>query len=251
MSGYRQLALTDAASTNTEALALAKKGETSGLWVTAVRQTGGRGRRGREWVSEPGNLYASILLIDPGPPQSLANLPFVAAVAAHSAVERFFADRPVRPAIKWPNDILVGNEKLVGILLESEQLPGGRTSVVAGFGINCAHHPDNVAIPATDLRSCGVMITAGQLFPILASSMDRAMSIWNCGAGFAAIRRQWLNAVQGLGDRVKVNLHDGSVEGYFDRIDENGYLMLRLDDGNHCRISAGDLFFTRSESERA
>jgi BirA family biotin operon repressor/biotin-[acetyl-CoA-carboxylase] ligase len=247
LPNYRHLSLEEVVSTNSEALALARRGEPGNLWVSAERQSGGRGRRGREWVSRAGNLYASLLLTDPGPASALANLPFVAAAAVHSAVDRFFADRPVRPKIKWPNDILVGNEKLVGILLESEQLPGKTNTVVIGFGINCRHHPENVAMPATDLQACGIMVEPAKLFPILAGSMDRALSVWDRGRGFSAIRRQWLDAAQGLGERVKVNLHEGVFEGYFNRIDDDGYLILRLDDGNFRRISAGDLFFYHAE----
>jgi len=247
LSGYRHLRLPKVDSTNSEALALAKRGEAGGLWVTARQQTAGRGRRGRNWVSHTGNLYASLLLDDPAPQKYLGNLPFVAAVAAHSAVDRFFADRPVRPKIKWPNDILVGNEKLVGILLESETLSNSRNLVVVGFGVNCAHHPENTTIPATDLNACGVLISPEKLFQILAESMDWALSTWKHGEGFRAIRRQWLAVAQGLGEQVTVNLKDGTLDGRFDRIDHDGHLILRLDDDSHRRISAGDLFFTGTQ----
>lgn len=247
LPGYRHLALDQAGSTNTEALSIARSGDPGNLWVTAVRQIAGRGRRGRPWVSEAGNLYASLLLIDPAPHKFIANLPLVAAVAAHSAIEGFFADRPARPSIKWPNDVLVGNHKLVGILLESEQLPDDRTAVVVGFGINCAHHPEDLSVKATDLHSCGVMVNPENLFPIVAASMDRTLSLWNRGRGFAMIRRKWIEAARGLGERVTVNLQDISIEGYFERIDEDGNLILRLDNGDRRSISAGDMFFFRSD----
>lgn len=250
LSGYRHLALEEAGSTNTEALTIARAGDPGKLWVTAGRQVAGRGRRGRQWISEAGNLYASLLLIDPAPANLLANLPLVAAVALHGAIDSFFADRPTRPSIKWPNDILIGNEKLVGILLESEQLPDGRMAVVVGCGVNCAHHPEIPGAASTDLNACGVMVTPESLFPVLAASMDRALSLWNRGQGFPAIRRKWLESARGLGDRVIVNLQDGSLEGYFDRIDDDGNLILRLDSGDQRRISAGDLFFFRSNGVR-
>ncbi len=248
LPGYRHLALDAVASTNSEALAMARDGEPAGLWISARRQTAGRGRRGREWISDEGNLYASLLLTNPAELAHLGNLPFVAAIAAHRAVDGFFADRPLRPKIKWPNDILVGDEKLAGILLESERMSDGRVAVVLGFGINCAHHPDGTATPATDLDTCGVRIAPQKMFSALASSMDWALSIWRNGEAFAEIRRLWLEAAEGVGKRVRLNLHNGSLEGYFDRIDSDGHLILRLDDGEYRRVSAGDLFFFGSES---
>jgi BirA family biotin operon repressor/biotin-[acetyl-CoA-carboxylase] ligase len=74
------------ASTNIECMERARAGDPGGLWVTANRQTGGRGRRGRPWVSEPGNLYASLLLIDPAPRGAMASLPLAVTVAVYDAV---------------------------------------------------------------------------------------------------------------------------------------------------------------------
>src|SRR2546430_2146073 len=98
-------------STNSEALALASAGERGPLWVVAERQSGGRGRRGREWVSEAGNLFASLLLTNPAPPDRCPELAFVAALAVHDAVNE--AAVPLKPslAIKWPNDLLLGDAK--------------------------------------------------------------------------------------------------------------------------------------------
>jgi len=84
--GARLISLDDVGSTNAEAFARARAGERGPLWITAQRQTAGRGRRGRAWVSEPGNLYASLLLTDPAPPQRAAELSLVAALAVHDAI---------------------------------------------------------------------------------------------------------------------------------------------------------------------
>ena len=102
-------------STNAEALARASLGERGPLWIVAERQTAGRGRRGREWVSEPGNLYASLLLTDVAPAAATPEICFVAALALHDAVLDCCAGlAPARLTLKWPNDLLLDGGKLAG-----------------------------------------------------------------------------------------------------------------------------------------
>ncbi|KAB2952460.1 MAG: biotin--[acetyl-CoA-carboxylase] ligase [Rhizobiaceae bacterium] len=226
-------------------MARARAGDPGNLWVTARRQLQGRGRRGRPWVSEEGNLYASLLLVDPAPSARLGTLPLVAAVAVYRALKPLFVRTPQALAIKWPNDILVDGRKINGILLESESLPGGRMAVVVGCGVNCRHHPDNPAYPATDLSDCGVELEPKDLFVSLAHAMAGTLAEWNRGDGFAEIRETWLRGARGIGERVAVNLHEGQVTGVFEDIDTDGYLCLLTEDGARRRISAGDLFFTQ------
>jgi BirA family biotin operon repressor/biotin-[acetyl-CoA-carboxylase] ligase len=243
LPGHRHLALGDVSSTNAVALEMAAAGEPGQLWVTAKRQLKGRGRRGRAWVSEEGNLYASLLLIDPAPLAKLSSLPLVAAVAVYRALKPLFAATPQALAIKWPNDILVDGKKINGILLESGALPDGRMAVVIGCGVNCRRHPENPAYPATDLAECGFDKTPGELFLDLARSMTATLRLWKRGDGFADIREEWLRAARGVGEPVTVNLHEGRIDGVFVEIDADGYLCLATADGELRRISAGDLFF--------
>ncbi len=222
---------------------MAEKGEPGNLWVTAKRQLDGRGRRGRAWISEAGNLYASLLLLDPASKEAIANLPLVAAVAVHDALKPYFKKTPQALAIKWPNDILVDGRKINGVLLESSFLGDGRHAVVIGCGINCAHHPQNSYFPATDLTTCGLGVTPQAVFERLASAFTETLSLWNRGAGFAVIREKWLMAARGIGEQVTVNYADHSISGMFEEIDHDGYLCLKLDDGTRQKISAGDLSF--------
>ena len=182
-------------STNAEAFALANAGEPAPFWIAARSQTAGRGRRGRSWTSEPGNLYASLLLSDPSPPERAAELSFVAALAAYDAVAEV-AGLAGRLAIKWPNDVLCDGAKLAGILIE-----GQGASVVVGIGINCAHHPAGTPYPATDLAACGVRVSPDRLFEALASAMRRRLAQWDRGTGFASIRADWLARAAGLARR--------------------------------------------------
>ena len=111
------------------------------MWITAARQTAGRGRRGNAWVSEPGNLYASLLLTDAAPAAHLPELCFVVALAVRDALGSVAPELLSRLKLKWPNDLLLDGAKLAGILIEAESV-GGKTITAAGIGVNCVHHPD-------------------------------------------------------------------------------------------------------------
>jgi BirA family biotin operon repressor/biotin-[acetyl-CoA-carboxylase] ligase len=174
-------------STNGEALALARAGDRGPVWVTASSQTAGRGRRGRAWVSEPGNLYASLLLTDPSPPQRAAELSFVAALAVHDAVGGRVPGVAARLALKWPNDLLIDRCKFAGILIEGEG-----AAVVIGIGVNCTHHPADTAYPATDLASAGIRATPEGVFAALSAAMVVRLDQWKRGEDFPAIRTDWL-----------------------------------------------------------
>src|SRR5215813_15500782 len=105
--GVRLVSHEPLTSTNIEALTLARAGERGPLWVTAGRQGAGRGRHGRTWTSEPGNLFASLLLTEPAPPEHWPELSFVAALAIHDTIADLAPGAPARLAIKWPNHLLL------------------------------------------------------------------------------------------------------------------------------------------------
>lgn len=244
VSGYRRLTRGNVGSTNDEAFKQALDGDPGGLWVTATSQSKGKARRGRTWTSEPGNLYASLLLIDPAPLSQLATLPLVAALAVFRALQPLVAETGNMLAIKWPNDILLNGAKINGILLESQSAGNGKSAVVIGCGINCRSHPAETIYPTTSLMQAGIEATTDRVFALLAEEMAEALSMWDQGRGFALIRKHWIEAADGIGKSVKVNLADGHLEGIFEDIDTDGCLLLRQTGGNVKRISAGDLFFS-------
>src|SRR4051812_18934567 len=127
-AGVRLIAHEVLISTNGEALSLAANGERGPLWVTADHQTGGRGRRGRTWVSEAGNLFASLLLTEAAAPEHWPELAFVAALAIHDAVSEAAQGLRSQLSIKWPNDVLTGGKKFAGVLIEGQ----GEECVVVG-----------------------------------------------------------------------------------------------------------------------
>ncbi len=223
-------------STNEEALRLARAGERAPLWVSARQQTAGRGRRGRTWVSEPGNLYASLLLSNPSPPDRFPELSFVAALALHDAVTARIPGLSGRVALKWPNDLLIDRNKFAGILVEGE----GAT-VVIGLGVNCVHHPAGTEYPATDLAAAGVRATPDSVFASLSAAMLVRLMQWDRGAGFAAIRSDWIARAAGLGKPVRIKTADGELAGQFEGIDGSGRLVLRLPDGTMQAVAAGDV----------
>jgi BirA family biotin operon repressor/biotin-[acetyl-CoA-carboxylase] ligase len=223
-------------STSAEALRLWRAGERGPLWIVARSQSAGRGRRGRSWVSEPGNLYVSLLLTDPAPPDRAAELSFVAALALHDAITGRIPGLDARLRLKWPNDLLIDRNKFAGILVEGEG-----PAVVIGIGVNCVHHPSGTDYPATDLATAGVRTSPESLLPPLSRAMLARLEQWDRGAGFAAIRADWLARAIGLGKPVRVRLAEGELVGQFEAIDPSGRLVLRLADGTMQTVTAGDV----------
>jgi BirA family transcriptional regulator, biotin operon repressor / biotin---[acetyl-CoA-carboxylase] ligase len=240
-AGVRYVAHDTLGSTNVEALALARAGEAGPLWVTAARQTAGRGRRGNAWASEPGNLYASLLLTDAAPPAQLPQLCFVVALALRDAVAAVAPALAAKLTLKWPNDLLLDGAKLSGILIEAESI-GGVTATVIGIGVNCAHHPAKTGYPATDLATQGAPVAPEALFRALSGAMITRLADWDRGAGFAAVRAAWLRHAGGIGAEIVVRLPRRELAGTFESLDAAGCLMLRRADGQLEAITAGEVF---------
>lgn len=246
---YRHLALNQCGSTNAECINAAGEGDPGKLWITAKSQTGGKGSRGRSWVSEPGNLYASLLLVDACPRRHLAELTFVAAIAVRDALKLIARLSSLEISLKWPNDVLLDGKKVSGILLESSTI--GDTAITAiGIGINCKHHPAETNYPATDLAEAGYEIEPDELLNILSQCMADAINVWNKGINFEAVRHNWLSDAHRLGETISINLPGReTISGKFQTIDDQGLLLLEQASGELMRISVGDVFFTQSESQ--
>lgn len=230
-------------STNAEALARAKNGEPGPLFVIAARQSAGRGRRGRPWVSAPGNLHATLLVTDPAPPAASPQLCFVAALALHDAsIDCCPGLAPSRLKLKWPNDLLLDGAKLSGILVEGAALADGRIAAAVGFGVNCKQHPADVPFAATDFAAAGFDLAPAALLERLAARWLLRAGEWSRGEGFGAIRAAWLLRASGIGSAIEVRLPDRSLRGVFEGIDKQGALLLRKDNNECEMISAGDVF---------
>lgn len=249
-AGHRLIVHDRLDSTNSEALRLARAGEAGPLWIVALEQTSGRGRRGREWVSATGNLAASLMFTAPVTPAVAANLGFVASLAVSAACRALAPDLLL--SLKWPNDVLANDVwasggsakggKIAGLLLESE-MQGGALAIVVGFGVNLASAPEGMPFPAQSLQGAGQNVSAGAVFSALTDAWLDYASLWNEGRGFDVIRNAWLAQARGIGQAISVRTGDRVESGIFETLDEEGRLVLRLDDGGTRLIAAGDVYF--------
>ena len=243
--GVRLLSLEDVDSTNEEARRLIAAGERGPLWIVAARQTKGRGRLGRDWISPPGNLFASLILHDIGDVSTAPQLGFVTGVAAMRALKALGVGTGA--ALKWPNDLLLDGAKLGGVLLETVTVPTGdlRAPVapvaIIGIGVNCATAPDDLPYPARALSARGPDApTRDTFFAALSDAFVETLAVWRGGEGFAQLRAEWLQYAAGLGEFIRVALAHETIEGRFDAIDAAGRLMLTTASGVRT-IEAGDV----------
>jgi BirA family biotin operon repressor/biotin-[acetyl-CoA-carboxylase] ligase len=232
-------------STNAEARRRADAGEAGPLWIAARRQTAGRGRRGRGWSTETGNLAATLLTTTTRPPAEAAQLTFVAALALADLFDAFVP--PSLVTIKWPNDVMIGRIKSSGILIESGTRPDGRVWLAVGCGVNLAHAPTDTERPATRLADHlkdGVAAppTPQEALNVLAEAFGRRLTLWERD-GFAAVAEAWTARAQGLGEACVARLGSETVEGVAEGLEPDGALRLRLPSGEVRRITAGDVFF--------
>ena len=220
-------------------------GEAVPFWVMADRQTAGRGRSGRAWDSLPGNLHASVALRLSCDQQRAAQLSLVAGVAVIGAVRALATDQRSSNIdmmrLKWPNDIMAGDAKLGGILIETtSDFASGDLMCVIGFGLNVVSNPD-IDRKLANLHLLGLVVTASQVQDALAVSLSDALDVWNEGLGFAAIRARWLDAGLSEGNAIGVNAGNGVVTGVFAGLDDGGALLMRDASGQVERFTFGDV----------
>jgi len=237
-AGFRHLHFDNLGSTNVEALARAE----DRLWVTAAEQSAGRGRRGRAWIAPRGNVYASLVLVNPAEPRRAADLCFVAALAVSDAVYAVAPRAATGMALKWPNDVLVDGAKVAGILIEGAHAEG-LFSAVIGVGVNIASHPEGTPYPATHLAASDAPLDCATFFAAMSDAFAVRLAQWKRGENFVSIRKDWLARAAGLGQRIIVRLPGSQIDGVFEALDEEGVLILLDDEGRRRPVSAGEIFF--------
>jgi BirA family biotin operon repressor/biotin-[acetyl-CoA-carboxylase] ligase len=280
---FRSLILDQVGSTNREAFALAESGVAGPLWVMARRQSAGRGRADRQWVSAPGNLHASLLIELDCPPTAVPQLSLLAGVATFDAIRRAAAaDGAPVPAglrLKWPNDVLIGQAKCAGILVEtSGAFPGRRgmaspvqgrrldpsapfgegtpapgsslaitaITAVIGIGIDLAWHPTAMHRAATDLAAHGCRIAPEAMLEILDEAMQRWLGIWDNGRGFHSIRQGWLEGAGPVGEMCTVDTGRERIAGTFADLDPTGALIICDNHGRRRTVTFGDVALDRA-----
>jgi BirA family biotin operon repressor/biotin-[acetyl-CoA-carboxylase] ligase len=238
---YQLVALDVVDSTNEEAKRRAAKGAPHGTVVWSRRQTAGRGRRGRTWTSEEGNLYVSVLLRDGLTAATATQLTFVAANAILDTASSFLP-QTTDIQVKWPNDVLIDGAKVSGILLETAAASDGSLDwLVVGIGINVDHGPAATPYPAISLREAGAGdISVPAVLRAVVKHFNDDFAVWR-KLGFDPIREKWLGKAAGLGKPITVRLEDETLHGTFDGLDPSGALIL-ANGSETRRVTAGDVF---------
>lgn len=230
-------------STQRIARDLAREGAAEGTTVVAEQQTAGRGRLGRQWHSPKGmNLYCSIVLRPTLPPVAVPQIALVIGVAAAAAIVE---ETGRRPAIKWPNDVLLAGRKVVGILTEMESEVERVHHVIAGIGVNLntpeSAFPRELRGKASSLFALtGVRVDraafAGRLLAATESRYGRFLS-----EGFSSVVAEWESYSCLTGKHVRVASADGELAGRVLGLDTDGALRLAGTGGNVVRIVAGEV----------
>jgi BirA family transcriptional regulator, biotin operon repressor / biotin---[acetyl-CoA-carboxylase] ligase len=227
-------------STNSEARRLADAGELGPLWIWSDEQTGGRGRLGHTWISEPGNLYATCLFQTGASEISAVQISFVAAIAVYEVATRLVPNG--RFLLKWPNDVLNGGAKFCGLL--SEIVGTNPTRIALGCGINLAHSPVLASYPVTKL---GSEFKAHAVLSGFAVQFANWLKVWDEGRGFAKIREAWLQRSVEIGHHLTV---DG-VAGTFDGLANDGALLVSFGGAPLKAVYAGEVQFAYIEELRS
>jgi len=220
------------------------------IWISTDVQTLGRGRRGRDWVSQTGNLFCTGLYEFDGKLADAAKLSFAAALALTETLDDYID--PSLITIKWPNDVLIGGDKAAGILLESG-IYEGRLWVAIGMGVNLLSSPqaDNYStthllahIAKEKLVGENSVFTGTQ--PMIGKLAERFEHWKNLylKTGFTPVRDAWLARAQGIGGPVTAKLSNDIIEGIAQGMDEDGALELKTETGETVKIHAGDVFFS-------
>ena len=235
-------------STNTEANRLAREDAPEGTLIVANAQTRGRGRLGRSWVSPPGSgLYLSIILRPSCSPDWFPRLTLTAGVAVASAIQ----ETGMRPQLKWPNDILIADRKVGGILTEAVFDKKRINFVILGIGINVNTERDELPISvrslATSLRlSLGKPLSRTHLLQSLLHQLEQWYEFFRAGA-FETILETWCEFDTTLGRVVEVFLPERRIVGVAETLESDGTLLVRDKRGCLHRIVAGDVVHCRLE----
>jgi BirA family biotin operon repressor/biotin-[acetyl-CoA-carboxylase] ligase len=232
-------------STNADARRRADAGEAGPLWIVARRQSEGRGRRGRQWESQDGNLFSTLLQLTRKSPAEAAQVTFVAALAIADLLDAWAPASLV--TIKWPNDVMLAGQKASGVLVESGAHETGGLWLAVGIGVNLAHAPEGTERPATALvHHLRGDVTAPPTVEAAAATLAEAFAVWMDRwetLGFEPILDAWRARTAGLDGPAVARLGRETVEGTAEGVAPDGALKLRLADGSLRLISAGDVFF--------
>jgi BirA family biotin operon repressor/biotin-[acetyl-CoA-carboxylase] ligase len=228
-------------STNTWLVNRAAEGAPEGLIAVADYQSAGRGRLDRRWESPAdASLLCSILLRPDVGPDQLQLVVACVALSARAALVRLSG---VRPGLKWPNDLIVGDAKVAGLLAEIVAVDE-RLAVVIGLGVNLTHEGPTDVVATSVRAESGVTVTAPALLDIVLEELETRRALLDEVSGQAALRDEYRRALVTLGQIVRVERAHDVITGLAESVDEYGQLLVRTDDGL-LTISIGDVVHVR------
>jgi BirA family biotin operon repressor/biotin-[acetyl-CoA-carboxylase] ligase len=218
-------------STNDAVRQLAAAGAPHGTVVHADEQSAGRGRFGRTWYSPPGNLYLSVMLRLDRPVSATAELGFVTALTVADAVDALLP-KQIKSTLKWPNDVLVDDGKIAGILIEQAD-----AAQIIGVGLNVLEAPRNAPYKTATLVGSGGIATVDGARDLLLESLAKHLDAW-LEHGFAPIRAAWLARAHPIGTSLRASIGGRTEEGLFAGLDEDGAMLLDTPDGRKRIVAA-------------
>ncbi len=237
-------------STNTQASKLADASVPEGMLVVAESQTAGRGRLGRQWSSPAGkNLYGSFVLRPSLPPVAAAQITLLTGLCVARAIE---TTAGIKPRIKWPNDVLIGDLKVCGILTESSSELDRVNWLVIGIGVNLniEKFPDELKKIATSVRiATGKPVDRARFARELCIQLE-AHYLKFVTQGFAPFRDDWERYARMSGEEVRVGTGTETVEGRSLGLDSDGFLQVETQNGRVVRIVAGDVTLLKGQNRR-
>lgn len=209
--------------------------------IVADSQDQGHGRYGRDWSSPKGNLYFSLLVKPNKQIEEFSLLSFVAAIALSKTIEKFRNDSQ-EISHKWPNDILINDKKVAGILLKSDGNISNPSFIIIGIGLNINSHPEDTNFKATNLES--EKISNLNREEILKEFLDNFDIFYEefLNFGFAPIRNLWLKKAFRLNKTINVNLVDQKMTACFKDLNNSGNLILGGEDNEVKIISSAEIF---------
>jgi len=211
-------------STNSQAFGLANSRQLSeNEIILAHSQTQGRGRQDRNWISPSGNLYFSLVLRPKISAAKISQISFIAITALRNSIAKIAKNSVLA---KWPNDLLIDEKKVAGLLLESKISGENCEFIVLGIGLNIESNPDNVIFPAGNLKDFGITISIELALQNFLDEFEKLYQNWR-DFGFKGIRKLWLENAYKLGEKIAVKLDEEKIAGIFEDLDEDGNLVLK------------------------
>jgi len=234
-------------STQEAAKGLAAEGAKEGTAVIAEIQARGKGRRGREWHSPAGGVYMSVILMPQMSPARAPLLTLLAGVAVAKVLRHLY---DLKAELKWPNDVMVDDRKICGILTEMTAETEAVDYCIVGIGINAniklADFPSKFRETTTSLKEeLGKNVSRAELVRRLLEEMERLYNVFREG-GPAPILKEWKALTNTLGALVRIT-DTGVIEGRAVDVDQDGALIVELADGSLKRVIAGDVSLRRDK----